>query len=96
MPTLRTPRYNAVDLTPESILAARKWFADNALACAAASRSRSDVLQEGEFYVNDLDSYRASKQQLARECLAGEYDHTFTHLQKAYYLQTGIDVALLP
>jgi len=93
---MHTPRYNSVELTPESITATRKWFADNALACAAAARSRSDTLRDGEFYVNDLDSYRASKQQLARECLAGEHDHTFTHLQKAYYLQTGIDVALLP
>ena len=89
-------RYNTVEITQESTIAARKWFADNALACAAAARSRSDVLQDGEFYVNDLEQYRASKALHARECLAGEYDHTFTHLQKAYYLQTGISVALLP
>ena len=48
-----------IDLTQEAINAARKWFADNALACAMAAHSRSDsVLQNGEFYVNDLDKYR--------------------------------------
>jgi len=30
------------------------------------------------------------------EYLAGTYDHTFTILQMAYYLQTGNNVALLP
>ena len=38
-----------IDLTQEAINAARKWFADNALACAMAAHSRSDsVLQNGE------------------------------------------------
>lgn len=42
-----------IDLTQEAINAARKWFADNALACAMAAHSRSDsvVLQNGEFYM---------------------------------------------
>lgn len=49
---------HSIDLTQEAINAARKWFADNALACAMAAHSRSDsaVLQNGEFYVNDLDN----------------------------------------
>jgi hypothetical protein len=80
----------------QAINAARKWFADNALACAMAAHSRSDsvVLQNGEFYVNDLDNYRDGQQRLASEYLAGMYDHTFTILQMAY--QTGACVALLP
>lgn len=89
---------HSIDLTPEAINAARKWFADNALACAMAAHSRSDsvVLQNGEFYVNDLDNYRDGQQRLASEYLAGTYDHTFTILQMAYYLQTGTSIALLP
>jgi len=83
------------ELTPESIIAARKWFADNALACAVEARNRSDVLQDNEFYVNDLNRYKEDQQKLANEWLAGQYDHTFTFLQQAYYLQTGICVALL-
>ena len=87
---------HSIDLTPEAINAARKWFADN-LACAMAAHSRSDsVLQNGEFYVNDLDKYREGQQRLASEYLAGTYDHTFTILQMAYYVQTGNNVALLP
>lgn len=88
---------HSIDLTQEAINAARKWFADNALACAMAAHSRSDsVLQNGEFYVNDLDKYREGQQRLASEYLAGTYDHTFTILQMAYYLQTGTSIALLP
>lgn len=92
------PLRHSIDLTQEAINAARKWFADNALACAMAAHSRSDsvVLQNGEFYVNDLDKYREGQQRLASEYLAGTYDHTFTILQMAYYLQTGNNVALLP
>lgn len=84
-----------IEPSSESIVAARKWFADNALACAAAARSRSDILLDGEFHVNDIDSYKTNQYRLAQEYLEGEYDHTFAFLQKAYYLQTGIDVALL-
>ena len=91
-------RHNAIELTPEAISAAREWFADNALTCAATARSRTNsaVLQNAEFYVNDLDNYREDQQRLASEYLAGMYDHTFAVLQMAYYLQTGISVALLP
>lgn len=92
------PLRHSIDLTQEAIIAARKLFADNALACAAAARSPSDsvVLQNDEFYVNNLDTYRESQQRLASEYLAGTYDHTFAILQMACYLQTGISVALLP
>ena len=89
-------RHDAVELTPESIIAARKELADNALACATAARNRSDVLQEGQFYVNDLSRYSVDQQRFANDCLAGRYDHTFTLLQRAYFLQTGISAALLP
>lgn len=91
-------RHDAIDLTPEAISAAREWFADNALAWAVAARSRSDsaVLRNDKFYVNDLDNYREGQQRLASEYLAGRYDHTFSVLQMACYLQTGISVALLP
>jgi len=70
------------ELTPESIIAARKWFADNALACTVEARNRSDVLQDNEFYVNDLNRYKEDQQKLANEWLAGQYDHTFEWRKK--------------
>lgn len=87
---------SSTELTSESIAAARQWFADNSLACARLARARGSVLQEDEFYVNNLERYRANKLANAQASLAGEYDHTFAFLQKAHYIQTGECVALLP
>jgi len=89
-------RFNNVELQSDSILAARRWFAENALACSAAARSRSEALDAHTFHVNDLTTYKAAKTTLAAECLMGEYDTTLAFMQKAYFIQTGACPALLP
>lgn len=82
-------KFNGVTLTPETILATRQWFADNAQACI-------DKVVSGDMKVNDLIGYIERQEQLIDECLSGVWDHAFTFLQRAYFIQTGESVALLP
>lgn len=77
-----------MELTKESMQAAREYFAKNALQCIA------DV-QNGTVRVNDPDAYFAYCRQRHDDTLAGKNDHTFTLRQYAYYLQTGVCVPLL-
>jgi hypothetical protein len=69
-------------LTQESIELARKWFAENALACI-------EEVKSGNVKVNDPEKYFASCKQRAEDAIAGKGDHTFTFRQRAYYIQTG-------
>lgn len=82
-------RFNGVELTAESMQATRQWFADNSQACIEAALS-------GEDRVNDLDGYVAWRRQAIADSLAGKGDHTVAFLQRAYFIQTGESVALLP
>lgn len=85
-------KFNGLQITEESILACRQWFADNAQACV------SDVEQgfvRMPFHVLE-SQYKEKMQKIAKAALAGEYDHTFTFMQRAYHIQTGESVALLP
>lgn len=74
-------------LSPESIQAARQWFADNALDCIAE-------VESGAVRVNDRESYFAWKRQEREDALAGKNDHTFTFRQRAHYIQFGEMVPL--
>lgn len=78
-----------VTITPESIQAARQWFAANALACIAE-------VKEGRVTVNDPEAYFADCRARHDAVLRGESDRTFALLQRAHYIQTGICPALLP
>lgn len=80
---------SAARLTPESIQAARNWFAANALACIAE-------VKEGRVVVNDPERYFADCRARHDAVLRGESDHTFALLQRAHYLQTGEMRPLLP
>jgi hypothetical protein len=86
------PKFNGTDLTPETIQATRQWFADNADACVREAEDGTAPL--ASHY--PLEQYRANKAADKAAALAGEYDHTFTFLQRAYFIQTGESVALLP
>ena len=77
------------EMTDATRLATRQWYHDNAMACIAEAES-------GAVYVNDLDEYREWRLQSAADALAGKGDHTFAFLQRAYCLETGECVALLP
>lgn len=74
-----------MQLTQESILAARQQIADNAQA----------VIGEA-IRVNDLPGYIRQMQERAELALSGQFDHTLSFRQLAYYLQTGDCPALLP
>lgn len=76
-------------ITENSILAARRWFHDNALACIR------EVL-EGKVKVNDQEAYFKERKETAAAYLRGENDHTLAFKQKAYFIQTGECIALLP
>ena len=78
-----------MQLTNESILAARQWYADNAQACI-------DEVKSGEVKVNDQEVYFEWCRERATQALAGEMDNTLAFRQRAYYIQTGDCPALLP
>jgi hypothetical protein len=82
-------QFNKVELTEESIQKTRKWFADNAIACI-------EEVKNGDVKVNDRESYFAWRNEQAKEYIEGHSDHTLTFLQRAYFIQTGESVALLP
>ncbi len=82
-------KFNGVTLTSETILATRQWFADNDQACI-------DEAVSGQVRVNDLPSFIEWKKQSIADGLVGKWDHTFAFLQRAYFIQTGESVALLP
>lgn len=79
-------------LTNETIQVTRQWFADNSQACIDEVMSGDIVLPS---HVNKVD-YFASCRVRAVEHLSGKWDHTFTFLQRAHFIQTGECVALLP
>ena len=79
----------ATKITPESIKAARKFYADNASACI------NDAVS-GRVFVNDLPRYITRQAQNGADYLAGKSDNSFTMQQRALYIQTGECPALLP
>ncbi|MDR5812032.1 hypothetical protein QCE62_00320 [Caballeronia sp. LZ033] len=81
------PRFNGVELTPETITATHAWFANNAQACI-------DEAVSGAVRVNDLSSYVAWRQQDIDRHRAGIGGTSFAFLQRAYYIQTGESVPL--
>jgi len=81
--------FNGVQLTDWSIRKARQRFADNALSCIEEAES-------GDVYVMDIEAYRAWRMQQIEDALVDRIDHTFDFLQRAYYIQTGGSVPLLP
>lgn len=76
-------------LSNESVIATRQWFADNAKACI-------DEALSSDIRVNDLESYIEWQRELATAAMLGYHDHTFTFRQRAWFIQTGECVALLP
>lgn len=82
-------RFNGTDLTPETMQATRQWFHDNAMACIEEAAERRETM-------NDYEGYVAWRRQAAQDSLDGKGDHTLAFLQRAYFMQTGESVALLP
>ena len=82
-------RFNGTQLTQETIVATRQHFADIDQACI-------DEVKSGAVRVNDPASYFAWCEQRAKDGMEGKHDHTLTFLQRAYWIQTGEMIALLP
>lgn len=85
-------KFNNVDLTENAIILTRQHFADNAQGCIDEVL-RGDVALAS--HVNQQDYFDDCNKR-ATMYLSGEHDHTFTFLQRAYWIQTGECVALLP
>lgn len=85
-------KFNNVELTPETIQNTRQHFADNRQACIDEIVSGAVKLPAH----NPQEQHFAQLRQSALDDLAGKWDHTFTFLQHAYWIQTGECIALLP
>jgi hypothetical protein len=84
-------KFNGVQITEESIHACRQWFIDNQQACIAGALNGTLGVAS---HVN-VTEYIEACQRKQDSIEVGEQDHTFTFMQRAYYIQTGESVALL-
>lgn len=82
-------RFNGVDLTEESVLATRQWYHDACLTTAKAFRTGAMGSDDPEGAAQHYESFAA---QALTDCA----DHTVAFRQRAYFEQTGKDVAILP
>jgi hypothetical protein len=90
--SLIMPKFNNVELTPATMQATRQYFADN-------KQAQIDEILSGAVKLpshNPQELHFARLRARALEDLAGTYDHTLTFLQRAYWIQTGEMIALLP
>ena len=75
---------------------------DESHALNAAYRQQIDEIRRAHQKRADLlvlAGYTEQREKMAARkasALAGEFDHTFTFMQRAHYMQTGECVALLP
>lgn len=81
--------FAGVELTEETIQKTREWFANNDQECI-------EEVCSGKVNVNDPEVYILWCEKRAKSALEGGIDHTLTFLQRAYFIQTGEMVALLP
>lgn len=81
--------FNGEELTFDSIKKSREHFAD-------VCQTSIDEVKKGEVRVNAPELYFEFQQMCAKQFLAGEWDHTFTSRQHAYFIQTGKSIPLLP
>lgn len=87
-------KFNGIELTESSVQACRQWFHDNALA----------IIQESNERFSDDPERAASNAKFwgdsARNALTigkdGGERVSVAFLQRAYFIQTGESVALLP
>lgn len=82
-------RFANVDITDATIMATRKWFADNQTACM-------NEVVSGQVKVNNIKSYFEYCRQSAQDALDGKWDHTFAFMQRAHTIQTGECIPFLP
>lgn len=81
--------FNNTVITKESIDKARRFFINNLQA-------QMEDIRTGKVKVNNKERHLQWLIDSEIDCEAGAYDNRFTMLQRAYYIQTGDCVALLP
>lgn len=82
--------FNNTELTKETIKKTDQHFADICQGCI------NEVLI-GEVRVNNKDKYIKNNESQKNDYLNGNVNRSnFTYLQRAYFLQTGNCIALLP
>lgn len=89
MEIMEMAKFNGVWLNGESVQAARQFFADNCDQVIAE-------IKDGVIQCSRPIEVIEWQEDVKRRSLRGEYDHSPTHMQRAYFIQTGQDVALLP
>lgn len=81
--------FNDTELTEETLIKTDKHFAEIYQGCI-------DGVVSGEFTVNDKEKYIIDNNRRKEQHLKGENRYNFTYLQRAYWIQTGEMIALLP
>lgn len=84
-------KFNGIQITKESIQACRQWFIDNQQACIDGALDGTLGLASHVNVTEYIEACRLKQDAIEN----GESDHTFTFMQRAYYIQTGESVALL-
>ena len=79
-------------MKPETRQKTREHFRDIALACASDAESGVIKLPS---HVR-VAEFAASWREEADAWMRGDYDHSFTFIQHAHYVETGDCVAFLP
>lgn len=87
---METYKFNNTVLTEETINKTDKHFADICQECI-------DAVLNGEVRVNDPKKYIKDKCDRKKAYLTGNINRwNLTYLQRAYFIQTGESIALLP
>jgi len=81
--------FNGEQLTPETIEKTKEHFVDIYKKCIAQAKT-------GEMKVNDLESYIVWQEKNIAAIFEPKDSYSFTFVQRAYWLQTGQMIALLP
>jgi len=82
--------FNNTELTPDTILKTDKHFANICQGCI-------DGVLNGDIKVNDPKRYIKDNSDRKKAYLTGNINRwNLTYLQRAYFIQTGKSVALLP
>lgn len=80
-----------VILTECTIIKTRDWFIQNELGCIAE-------VESGEVYLNPeygFEKYKGDCLSNIENIKQGEWDHSLTFLQRAYYIQSGKSAGIL-
>lgn len=82
-------KFNRVEITQETINLTRLHFAGIYERCIQGAK-------DGSMHVNNVEGYILNKEACISEVMQGDNDHQLGFLQRAYYLQEGEMLALLP